>query len=279
MKTKTPRPNRKFWPRFWEKFSTDETTTLAASLAFYTALSMAPLLILFVTVCSLLDPVLLGEFQMQIQTVMGADAAQAVRMVFNSAKTHQNLTSLAGAFGAITLLLSASLIFGELRFALNRIFGVKAREPKRPGFVAASVLFVEEKLLHIGLALAFIAVLVVSVTASSLISGFLRSDKQFYATVLNVGISFVFYVALFSLVFRYLPDRRQAWWHTFKGATFTAVLFVFGKELVGLYLGTSAVGSAYGAAGSFVALMVWVYYSTLITFVGAHISAIWSTAR
>ena len=115
---------RKFIENFIRKFTQDETTTLAASLAFYTALSLAPLVILFVTISSQFSPELQKNFVAQTQNVMGREGAAAVEMIIDSAKTRTDLTSVASVVGVLTLLLSASLIFGELRGALNRIFEI-----------------------------------------------------------------------------------------------------------------------------------------------------------
>ena len=176
--------------------------------------------------------------------------------------------------GIFTLLISASLIFGELRSALNRIFEVRPIPPKREGFVWVLFHLVRDRVLHIGFALTFILALIVSLITTSLISATLDAEAKATAQAINIAISFVFYIGFFTLVFRYLPERHQGWLKSARGGALTAFLFVLGKEIIGLYLGSSALGSAYGAAGSIVLLLAWVYYSTLITFVGAQVSAL-----
>ena len=263
-----------FFPRMIEKFFKDDVTTLAASLSFYTALSLAPLLILFVAVSSHLSLSLQQDFLGQTRGLVGADAAGIVQTVVESSKQRTDLTSLAGILGVITLLLSASLIFGQLRSALNKIFAVDPPDLGLTGASAVIVQFLRERLMHVMFALVCIFGMIASLLASSVLSSSLKVPDHTTARLLSVGTSFFFYVFLFTTVFRYLPDRTQPWKSTFQGGLLTSILFEIGKELIGIYLGRSAVGSAYGAAGSLIALLVWVYYSALITFVGAEVSSL-----
>ncbi len=263
----------KFFESFITKFTKDETTTLAASLAFYTALSLAPLVILFVTISSQFSLELQTNFINEAQTIVGEEGASAFDMIIESAKTRPDLTSIASVVGVFTLLLSASMIFGELRGALNRIFEVEPKVQTKPGLMRATWVFIRERIVHVGVALCFILILILSLAASSFINA-AESNVRSVAALVNVCISLAFYIFLFGLTFRYLPDHKQSWKRALRGGVLTAVLFVIGKEGIGLYLGNSAIGSAYGAAGSVIVLLVWVYYSTLITFVGAQVSAI-----
>lgn len=267
-------PVQKFVQNFLNKFTQDETTTLAASLAYYTALSMAPLLILFVTIASQFSPELQRDFVTQTQSVVGEEGAAAVKMVIDGAKDRPDLTSVASIFGVVTLLLSASLIFGELRAALNRIFGVRPKQDTAPGWFGTVFNTVKAKVLQMGLVLCTIMLLIASLIASSVISGTAATDFKEWAWMINLIVSFIFYIGLFTIMFRYLPDRRQGWECAIRGGALTAFLFVIGKEVLGIYLGRSAIGSAYGAAGSLIVLLVWVYYSSLITFIGAQVSSI-----
>ena len=263
-----------FLARFFEKFFKDETTTLAASLAFYTALSLAPLLILFVAASSYLSGDLERQFVGQTRGLVGNDATQIVQTVVESAQSRADLTSLAGLVGTATLLLSASLIFGQLRTALNRIFDVQPPDLGLTGYSAVIVQFLRERLMHVGFALVCILGMIASLLASSILSSSLTMPSRTTARILSVGGSFAFYVLLFTTMFRFLPDRRQSWRTALLGGVLTAIGFEIGKEIIAFYLGRTAVGSAYGTAGSLIALLIWVYYSALITFVGAQVSAL-----
>lgn len=261
-----------FVEKFLLKFSADDTTTLAASLAFYAVLSLAPLLILFVTISANFSDRLQARFLTEAHQIMGDDAAKAVEMIIESAKDRPDLTSVASTMGVLTLLISSSLIFGQLRSTLNRIFGVHLRSAKGESMVQLGWGYFKERLFHVGLALGFIFTLIASLVVSSIISSPGHAHSLLYPVGLNLMANLVFYFLTFTLLFRFMPDRRLPWTRAAQGGGLTAVLFVVGKELIGLYLAKSAVGSSYGAAGSVIVLLVWVYYSSLITFIGAQVS-------
>ncbi|OYZ21200.1 MAG: hypothetical protein B7Y39_09690 [Bdellovibrio sp. 28-41-41] len=264
---------RNFFKSLFARFDLEQTSTYAASLSYYTALSLAPLLIIFISISSRLSGNLLDNFISQVHAHIGPDAAAAFELIVRNAKERPDLASASGIFGVITLLFSASLIFGELKSALNNILFKAVPQTVETSNWDLVKIFIKSRILHIGFALSFILIMVVSLTISSLISATFSSYQDFYR-ILNIGVSFLFYVGIFCLLFRYLPDKKIFWRNSFHGGLTTALLFVIGKELIGLYLGNSAIGSAYGAAGSIIVLLVWVYYSSLITFIGAHVSAL-----
>lgn len=264
---------KEFLSAFIDRFSEERTTTLASSLAYYTALSLAPLIVLFVTLSSKLSDDLQNVFLVQVQNVVGPDAARAFNIVIENAKERPDLASISGLFGALTLLLSASLIFGELRSALNQIFKTQPTKPASTSKFSAVYHFIKAKILTAGLALSFILLIIASLVASSVMTATFGSYQKIWST-LNIVISLVSYVGLFTLLFHFMPAQHIRWKRAFQGGLITALLFVVGKELLGVYLGRSALGSAYGAAGSLIVLLVWVYYSTLITFIGAHVSSL-----
>ena len=264
---------RNFFKSLFARFDLEQTSTYAASLSYYTALSLAPLLIIFISISSRLSGNLLENFISQVHSNIGPDAAAAFELIVRNAKERPDLASASGIFGVITLLFSASLIFGELKSALNNILFKAVPQAVETSNWDMVKIFIKSRILHIGFALSFIFIMVVSLTISSLISATFSSYQDFYR-ILNIGVSFLFYVGIFCLLFRYLPDKKIFWRNSFHGGLTTALLFVIGKELIGLYLGNSAIGSAYGAAGSIIVLLMWVYYSSLITFIGAHVSAL-----
>jgi membrane protein len=263
----------KFFSDFVDNFQRTRTTTLAASLAFYTALSLAPNLILFVTISAYLDSHLQQYFLLQVGDVVGPDAALTFKLIFENAKLRPDLSSISGIAGILTLMFSAGLIFGQLRVALNDIFCVKSELSQEPPWWVNVWGFVRENIFQVGLAIGFVFLMIVSLGISTLISAtavFL--DNVIIMVILNIFVSGLIYTGIYVLLFRYVPGHRLPWAQSFEGGVLTAFLFLIGKELIGAYLGISAVGSAYGAAGSIVVLLVWVYYSALITLIGAHIS-------
>lgn len=257
--------------KFFDKFLKDNTTTLAASLSYYATLSVAPLLILFITLSSQMGTNMQDEFIVQVNALIGERAAEAIRLIIETAKDRPDLQSMSGFIGALTLAISASAVFGELKSSLNIVFECTGEndKDKHPNAVWA---FLQARLLSVGFVLSFIFILLVSLILSSVISVFLPPGEQGVVRFVSWTISFLMQGFIFCLLYRYVPDRRIGWKASFRSGLITAALFVTGKELVGLYLGNSAVGSAYGAAGSLIVLLIWIYYSAMIVFSGAQVS-------
>lgn len=262
-----------FFSSLVDRFVQKETTTLASSLAFYSALSLAPLLILFITLSSQFSLSLQQAFYNHAAQITGEGGAETFQMIMQNAKERPDLATISGLFGLLTLLLSASMIFGEMKSAFNKIFDSQpppAEDVKLPKKIK---MMIKSRIVHVGLALGCIFIIIGSLVASSVIAGALSSNQGLWRNV-NLVISFLFYIGLFSLILRTLPDKRIAWRDALRGGLITALLFVVGKELIAIYLGHSAVGSAYGVAGSIILLLVWIYYTTLIIFIGAHVSSL-----
>lgn len=255
-----------------QKLQDDEVTRFAASLSYYTALSFAPILILFVIVSSGLSPTLKGDLEKQIASLVGHNAGELVHTVLESSQARPDLTSLAGLVGGLTLLLSASLIFGELRAAMNRIFDCQKVSDPTMTYFQSFLQFLRERVLHVGMVLGFTLMIIVSLITSSLIYGTLIFNDHWLAAAINILISLGFYSISFAVMIRYLPDDKQSWRTAFQGGAVIGVMFLIGKEVISLYLSSSDIGSAYGAVGSIVVLLVWVYYSSIIILVGTEAS-------
>ena len=263
---------------FGNRFHEKKTTTWAASLAYYTALSLAPLLMLFLLISSQFSYDLKKNFLSQIHSLMGNEAASAIESVIQNAKARPDLMSISGIVGVLTLLLSSSLIFGELRSALNVIFDVEIKDEDHP-ILHRTWLFVKVRIFQMGLVLGFLFIMIVSLVISTVITSTVTIAGSPVMTAINILTSAVLYIMLFAILFHFLPEARPSWRRSFQGGAITAFLFVVGKELIGLYLGHSAISSSYGAAGSFLVLLAWVYYTTLIIFVGAHVSFVLHSQR
>lgn len=249
--------------------------TLAASLAFYMTLSLAPTLILFVAISSHLDSRLQQIFLVQVGDIVGSDAALTFNLIFQSAKAHPDFSSISGIGGILTSVLSAGLIFGQMRDALNNIFHAQPEPSQENPWWKTAWHFVKASIFQGGLALGFVFLMIVSLGISAFLSATaLILDNPTLVSIMNIAISGLIYSGLYIMLFRFVPGRYLPWKQSLQGGVLTAVLFLIGKELIGIYLGQSAIGSAYGAAGSVVVLLVWVYYSALIVFIGAHTSFI-----
>lgn len=264
---------KEFIEKFFEKYNRDNTTSLAASVAFYTALSLAPLLILFVTASSYLNTGLQMQFLAQAQELVGAEGATAIEMIMQNAKERKELSSIGSIFGLFTVLFSASLIFGELRTALDKIFSNNEME-EQVSYARMTWDFFRSRVLNIILVLSFILMLIFSVALSSVLSRFVGTLQNFSLILYDVVFSMLSFSVLFTLVYRFFPTRRLRWRQALRSGVLTSILFTSGKQLIGLYLGGAALSSSYGAAGSIIVLLVWVYYSALITLVGAELSSL-----
>ena len=261
----------------YAEWTEDEATRLGAALAFYTALSIAPLLVVLIAVIGMAlgEEAARGQVVSEIGGLVGTETAQSIEGAIEHARQPATGT-IAAILSLITLILGASGVVAELKSSLNRIWDVKVVD-------AGGILgIVKQRLFSFAMVLGIGFVLLVSLALSALLAGVGKFFKDFLPLpepVLhgaNLLLSFVVITALFGVIYKYLPDVEVAWSDVLKGAAFTAVLFVIGKFLLGLYLGKAGVGSAYGAAGSLVVLLVWVYYSAQIFFFGAEVTQVYA---
>jgi membrane protein len=273
---------RKIAVLFITRFNDCNTMTWAASVAFYTALSLAPVLIIFLALSPLIDPNLKASFINEIGQLTGPNGAKAIEMIFANAEDRLDLMSISGMLGTATLAISASLVFGELRSAFSQILDAHPTPPHDPSYFHYIWTFLKSRFFQMGLALGFIFILITSLILSTGISAAISiKDNSFgdLTYIIYALFSFVLYIGVFTLIFRYLPECHLPWRESAEAATLTSALFIIGKELVGAYLGNSSLNSSYGAAGSVIVLLAWVYYSAMIIFVGAHVSYILQKLR
>ncbi|WP_291515862.1 YihY/virulence factor BrkB family protein [Bdellovibrio sp. ArHS] len=260
--------------RFLDKLSNDRILDLAAALSYYTALSLAPLLILLITFVSFLGMDFKTEMIAEIKSLVGSQASQAITAIAMNADKTPTVRDWAGVVGVITLLFSAGAIFGQLRESLNVIFEVESptEESKEEGLLKTSWSFIKKKIFSMGMVLAFVFISMVSLVISSIISLVLSGAAAIIGQIANFLISLLIFSLLFAAIYYFLPQKKMRSVEIMTGGLITAILFSIGKTLIGLYLGQSAVGSLYGAAGSLIVLLMWVYYSSIIIFLGAEIA-------
>ncbi len=247
--------------------SAHDLLTQSAALAFYTALSLAPLLVITLALVGLLGESSQQQLIEQIQNLLGDQAATAINAIINSSQSKPQVGNIAGIISVLVLLFSASGVFAQIQTSLNLIFEAQAKESR------GAWGWVRKRILSMGMVISLGFLAMVSLVVSTILS-FLFSKSGMLWEVLNFAISLGVFAALFTLLFKYLPDTKLSWKRSFSGAMVTAVLFAIGKVIIGLYLGKSAVGSSYGAAGSLIVLLSWVYYSALILFTGAEITRV-----
>ena len=263
------------WAALRETFSAwsdHEAPRLGAALAFYTILSLAPLLILTIAVVALVFGHSTAQDQIigQVEGMIGHDGGIAVRDMIERAAAKPASGTFASIVGVITLLFGASGVFGELRAALNKMWDVK---PDTGGGIRGTI---QQRFFSFGMVLGVGFLLLVSLVLSAGLAtlgkffGEILPFPEFVLSGINFVVSLTGIAFLFALIFRYVPETKIAWKDVWFGASATAFFFAIGKYLIGLYLGKAAVGSAYGAAGSLVVVIVWVYYSAMIFLFGAE---------
>jgi membrane protein len=261
----------------------DNCTRLAASLAFYTALSLAPLVIIVVGLAGVVTErqQVARLLSMQSERLVGPAGRQVVDAILTT--TEPQGGTFAALIGLVTLLLGATAVFGELKAVLNLIWEVQTKPLS--GMRAALWDWLKQRIFSMAIVFAIAFLLLVSLVVSAAVAGaatYLRGPDQIQllrGPALELSLSLPVFTALFALLFKYVPDVQLRWRDVWLGAGVTAVLFTIGKAVIGYYIGHASVGSAYGAAGSLIALLVWVYYSALIFFFGAEFTQAWTTRQ
>jgi membrane protein len=249
--------------------------SMGAALAFYTLFSIAPILVIAMAVAGAVFGPKVAETQVlaQLSALIGSTGADAIRDLLLNAH-YSDKKGFAAAIGIITLLVGATSVFAELQYALDRIWDT----PKKRNAVWWQL--IRGRLLSIGLVLGVGFLLLVSLVASavlaaveSILGGFMP-QWSVILPVVDLTISFSVTTLLFAMIYKYVPREKIAWNDVWIGAGVTAMLFTIGKFLIGLYLGKSSFNSAYGAAGSLVVLLLWIYYSAQIFLLGAEFTRV-----
>jgi membrane protein len=261
----------------FSEWSAAKAPRLGAALAYYTALSIAPLLLVVIGIAGLAlgDEAARGQIMGQMQGLIGAEGARAVEDVLQNSRDTESGT-IATLVGLAMLLLSAGGVFAQLKDALDTVWGV---EPKHSG---GWIAMIRERFLSMAMVLGVGFLLLVSLVISAgvaaagdVLAGLGPAGEALAQLVVAV-VSLIVITVLFAMIFKILPDAEVSWSDVWVGAFVTALLFVVGKIAIGLYLGHASIGSTYGAAGSFVVLLVWVYYSAQIVLLGAEFTQVWA---
>jgi membrane protein len=262
-----------------KEWGEDKSSRLAAALAYYTVFSLAPLLILVIAIAGLLfdQAAVREQIVQQIQSLVGEDGASIISTALDNAnRPGQNSGIIATIISIAVLLFGASGVFAQLQDAMNTVWDVEAA----PNNAATG--FIRKRILSFAMVLSIGFLLIVSLVisaalsaAAAFLSGALPGFDLLWQ-LLNIVLSLVVLTVLFAMLFKFVPDVRIAWKDVWFGGFITALLFTIGKYLLGLYLGRSSVGSAYGAAGSLVVLLAWIYYSAQILFFGAEFTQVYA---
>jgi membrane protein len=279
------RVKKDFFKNAWEllsvsftAFDEDRALRMSAALAYYTTFSIAPLLIMLISLASFLygKEAVQGQVFGGINEFVGNEAVLQIQEIIQKVTTRENST-WAIITGFVTLFIGATGVFVEIQDSINMIWRVRAK-PKK-GWVK----LITNRLLSFSMIATLGFLLIVSLIINgivALISGYL---SQYFpditivlVNVFNIALTFVVISALFAIIFKFLPDVEISWKDVRMGALFTALLFMLGKFLIGLYIEKAAPGSVYGTAGSIIVILVWIYYTSAILYFGAEFTQVYA---
>ena len=272
-------PRREIWKLFtrtYTEWSQDDAGRLGAALAYYTLFSLAPLLLVLIAVAGLVfgEAAVRGQLVSHIEVYVGREVSEAVQAILQAAaKPVQG--AVATVISLLTLLLGGSLVIVELRNSLNIVWNVR-RSANEGGFFGGIMDLIQQRLFAFVLVLSMGLLVMISLIVNAFLAmaGKYFQDwlpiPELFLQMITFLVSFAVTTLLFALIYKVVPDVHIAWSDVIVGAAVTSLLFTGGKLLIALYLGKSSTGSAYGAAGSLVVLLAWVYYSAQIFFFGAE---------
>lgn len=260
-------------------FANDKGLKLSASLSYYTTFSMAPLLLLVISLAGLFfgREAIEGRVFEELNGLIGNDAAMQVQQIIKNLEL-SGKTTMSVIIGAITLVIGATTVFGEIQDSINIIWRVKAK-PKR-GWVK----LIKDRLLSGSIIVGLGFLLIVSLMINGAVLALSEMLKNHFPDMtiiifngINIVVSFLVITVLFGVIFKVLPDVKISWRDVRVGAFFTACLFMLGRYLIGLYIETTAAGSPYGAAGSIIVILLWVYYTAAILYYGAEFTSAYAS--
>lgn len=267
--------------RTYREIDDDNGIKLSASLSYYTIFSLPPLLIIILSVFSFFfgREAVTGRFFGQINGMVGNEAAVQIQETIKNIELSDSVT-FATIFGGVMLLIGASGVFAEIQSSINFIWGLKAKPNK------GIVKFIKNRLMSFSMIASVGFLLMVSLMVNTVMDilntrllVYFPDTTVYIFYIFNALILFATTTMLFSIIFKTLPDGDIDWKDTLIGSGFTSFFFMFGKFAIGFYLGSSAVATVYGAAGSIIIILIWVYYSAIILYFGAEFTKVYANAH
>ncbi|MEO6905576.1 MAG: YihY/virulence factor BrkB family protein [Ginsengibacter sp.] len=262
----------------FKEFSADNILKYSASLAYYTVFSIAPLLIVITTSFGFLfgKEAMQGRIYEQLNNLVGSEVAIQIQDIIKNIHLSRN-NFFATVISLVILLIGATSIFGEIQDSINKIWGLRIKNHKVWWKLILTRLLSFSLILSIGIIMIFTLLLNAALTAFGKFIGKFINNYSIYFIQITEGIlSFVIVAFLFALIFKILPDAKIGWKDVLFGGFFTAIFFTIGKLGISYYLSISNITSLYGAAGSIIILMVWVYYSSIILYLGAEFTKVYA---
>lgn len=266
-----------FLKEVFSNFSDDKVLKYSASLSYYTVFSIAPILIIIISIFTNYFGIeaVQGKIFGQIKGLVGSEAAAQIQGMMSNTHKSGN-TFIASVISVIVLVLGATGIFGEIQDSINSIWGLKSK-PK-----AGIIKLILNRLISFSLivSMGFIAmvslILDAAVAAISELLTRIPGAGLVFIQIIKYSLNFVIITGMFAIIFKVLPDAKIKWRDVIKGAILTCILFIIGKFAIGLYVGKTNLASVYGAAGSIVVILVWVYYTAVILYFGAEFTKVYS---
>lgn len=264
----------------FNEFNDDNAIKLSASLSYYTIFALPPLMIIIITICGFFfgKEAVTGQLYGQINGLVGNDAAIQIQNAIKNVEL-SNSNVFATIFGGVMLLIGASGVFAEIQSSINFIWGLRAKPNK------GIKKFIQNRLMSFSMIASVGFLLLVSLLVNSVMDLLSARLKLYFPEstvylfyILNILIVFLIITLLFAIIFKALPDGNIKWKDAFIGASSTSILFMIGKFAIGFYLGSSAVATVYGAAGSIIIILLWVYYSAIILYFGAEFTKVYAKA-
>ncbi|MBG6109655.1 membrane protein [Flavobacterium sp. CG_9.10] len=267
--------------RTYREFDDDNGIKLSASLSYYTIFSLPPLLIIILSIFSFFfgPEAVTGKFYVQINGMVGYQAALQIQETIKNIEL-SNSNTFAAIFGGTLLVIGASGVFAEIQSSINFIWGLKAKPNK------GIMKFIKNRLMSFSMIASVGFLLLVSLMVNTVMDvinnrllRFFPDSTVYLFYVLNIIVLFATTTILFAIIFKTLPDGYIAWKDALVGSSFTSFFFMFGKFAIGFYLGSSTVATVYGAAGSVIIILIWVYYSAIILYFGAEFTKVYANVH
>ncbi len=253
-----------FWKRFFNDISEHDLPVFSAAIAYYTTLSLSPLVLLAIVFMGALYPSAQDRFIYEIGALVGHDGQKVFQTIIQNASNKPDLRQAAGWIGAALLLITASAVFGQLQTALNRVWGMTNKT------YSGVRGFLRRRLFSAGVLLAVLFLTLISFVAQALLN-LIASSDVIGLKIAWWAFSVLLYACLFTTLYRWLPDGRVPWTTAFRGGLMTTFMFMVGRTLIGVYLSKSDTAGAYGPAGALIIILLWVYYSTLVFLLSAQL--------
>jgi membrane protein len=267
MKLKLKQDTKDNLKEFSEDIDKHEIFLLAASIAYTTALALAPFVLILLSLSSLMGKSLQQNFAAQISATVGDKAGEAINQVIQNAKEHPTLSGISGIIAFIVLVVSSSAIFSQLRVALDKVNEFKL--PKDKSGIKA---FIKDKVFSVGLVFGFAFLSIVSLVASTTIASVFSGGEGLLWKIATNAFNFLMFCAIFTAIYRFIPTDKQSWRTCVISGLVSSLFYLIGKSIISFYLAKASFESSYGAAGSLIAFLAWVYYSALTLLVSYEFS-------